>query len=311
MKKSLKRIITTILAVATVGSTAVLFTGCGEKSDEEKVKDALNDFAAGAMDDLSAMNDLGELSSPETEPQKETVKLDLLNKIISDKLYTVKYYDESDYYNGFYIRLNDTVDIDGYTVELREKTDKYDYNPNTMWDIKKGGEKLASFVMTRDTEATKEISNNKIVVSIGESTPFSEDNSEVEFEFTEKSCENIEIDVPAELTEAECKQHIDELKEAASVEFKKDNMYSSFKTPKLDGVYYFLGDAANARVIFVYSVNYFDQDSIVYVESDRPFILDGELNFFGIDSNYIGSKSDIEHGYASGAIDLTQGTKIG
>ena len=91
----------------------------------------------------------------------------------------------------------------------------------------------------------------------------------------------------------------------------KDNMYSSFKTPKLDGVYYFLGDAANARVIFVYSVNYFDQDSIVYVESDRPFILDGELNFFSIDSNYIGSKSDIEHGYASGAIDLTQGTKIG
>ena len=104
---------------------------------------------------------------------------------------------------------------------------------------------------------------------------------------------------------------MDELKEAASVEFKKDNMYSSFKTPKLDGVYYFPGDAANARVIFVYSVNYFDQDSIVYVESDRPFILDGELNFFSIDSNFIGSKSDIEHGYASGAIDLTQGTKIG
>ena len=180
-----------------------------------------------------------------------------------------------------------------------------------MWDIKKGGEKLASFVMTRDTEATKEISNNKIVVSIGEGTPFSEENSEVEFEFAETSRDNIAIDVPAELTEAECKQHIDELKEAASVEFKKDNMYSSFKTPKLDGVYYFLGDAANARVIFVYSVNYFDQDSIVYVESDRPFILDGELNFFSIDSNYIGSKSDIEHGYASGAIDLTQGTKIG
>ena len=281
MKKSLKRIITTILAVATVGSTAVLFAGCGEKSDEEKVKDALNDFAAGAMNDLSEMNDLGELSSPETEPQKETVKLDLLNKIISDKLYTVKYYDDSDYYNGFYIHLNDTVDIDGYTVELREKTDKYDYNPNTMWDIKKGGEKLASFVMTRDTE------------------------------FTETSRDNIAIDVPAELTEAECKQHMDELKEAASVEFKKDNMYSSYKTPKLDGVYYFPGDAANARVIFVYSVNYFDQDSIVYVESDRPFILDGELNFFSIDSNFIGSKSDIEHGYASGAVDLTQGTKIG
>lgn len=309
MKKSLKRIVTTILAVATVGSTAVLFTGCGEKSDEEKVKDALNDFAAGAMNDLSAMNDLGELSLPETEPQKETVELNLLDKIISGKLYTVKYYDES-YNNGFYIRLNDTIDIDGYTVELSAKKEEYDSGWQE-WDIKKSGEKLASFDMTRDTKATTEISNNKIVVSIGEGTPFSGDNSEVEFEFTEKSRENIEIDVPAELTEAECKQHIDELKEAASVEFKKDNMYSAYKTPNLDGVYYFPGDAANARVIFVYSVNYFNQDCIVYVESDRPFILGGELDFFSIDSDFIGSKSDIEHGYAARAIDLTQGTKIG
>ena len=83
-KTTVKRIITTILAVATVGSTAALFAGCGEKSPEEKAKDALNDFASEAMNDLNAL-------SPKEETQKETVELNLLDKIVSDKLYTVKF----------------------------------------------------------------------------------------------------------------------------------------------------------------------------------------------------------------------------
>ena len=42
MKKTLKRIVIAILAVATVASTAFVFAGCGEKSDVEKAKDAVN-----------------------------------------------------------------------------------------------------------------------------------------------------------------------------------------------------------------------------------------------------------------------------
>ncbi len=42
MKKTLKRIVIAILAVATVASTAFVFAGCGEKSEEEKAKDAVN-----------------------------------------------------------------------------------------------------------------------------------------------------------------------------------------------------------------------------------------------------------------------------
>lgn len=50
MKKSIKRAITIILAIATVASTAALFAGCGEKSDEEKAKDALNSWADAIKD---------------------------------------------------------------------------------------------------------------------------------------------------------------------------------------------------------------------------------------------------------------------
>lgn len=302
-KTTVKRIITGILAVTTIASSALLFAGCGEKSPEEKAKDALNDFASEAMNDLNAL-------SPKKETQKETVELNLMDKIISDKLYTVKYNADKNH-NGFYIHLNDAIDVDGYTVELREKKDEYDYNPHTIWDIKKSGEKLAWFVMTRDTKAATEIKGNKMIVSIGASDPISEDNSEVDFKFTEKSRENIEIDVPAALTQDECKQHMDELKATASDVFKNDYMSDSYKTPKLDGVYYFPGDIANVQVYFVYSVNYFNQDCVVYVELERPFILDGKMDFFNTDLMNVGTKSDIEHGYAPAAIDFSQGTKIG
>ena len=302
-KATAKRIITGILAVTAIASSAFLFAGCGEKSPEEKAKDALNDFASEAMNDLNAL-------SPKEETQKETVELNLMDKIISDKLYTVKYNADKNH-NGFYVHLNDAIDVDGYTVELREKKDEYNYYPNTIWDIKKSGEKLAWFVMTRDTRAATEIKGNKMIVSIGAGDPISEDNSEVDFKFTEKSRENIEIDVPAALTQDECKQHMDELKATASDVFKNDYMSDSYKTPKLDGVYYFPGDIANAQVYFVYSVNHYNQDCVVYVEMERPFILDGKMDFFSTDLLFIGSKSDIEHGYATQAIDFSQGTKIG
>ncbi len=302
-KATAKRIITGILAVTAIASSAFLFAGCGEKSPEEKAKDALNDFASEAMNDLNAL-------SPKEETQKETVELNLMDKIISDKLYTVKYNADKNH-NGFYVHLNDAIDVDGYTVELREKKDEYNYYPNTIWDIKKSGEKLAWFVMTRDTRAATEIKGNKMIVSIGAGDPISEDNSEVDFKFTEKSRENIEIDVPAALTQDECKQHMDELKATASDVFKNDYMSDSYKTPKLDGVYYFPGDIANAQVYFVYSVNHYNQDCVVYVEMERPFILDGKMDFFNTDLLFIGSKSDIEHGYATQAIDFSQGTKIG
>ena len=302
-KTTVKRIITGILAVTTIASSALLFAGCGEKSPEEKAKDALNDFASEAMNDLNAL-------SPKEETQKETVELNLMDKIISDKLYTVKYNADKNH-NGFYVHLNDAIDVDGYTVELREKKDEYNYYPNTIWDIKKSGEKLAWFVMTRDTRAATEIKGNKMIVTIGAGDLISEDNSEVDFKFTEKSRENIEIDVPAALTQDECKQHMDELKATASDVFKNDYMSDSYKTPKLDGVYYFPGDIANAQVYFVYSVNYYNQDCVVYVELERPFILDGKMDFFNTDLKFIGTKSDIEHGYATQAIDFSQATRIG
>ena len=50
MKKSIKRTITIILAIATVAATAALFAGCGEKSDEEKAMDAINSWADSIKD---------------------------------------------------------------------------------------------------------------------------------------------------------------------------------------------------------------------------------------------------------------------
>ena len=210
MKKTIKRIITAILAVSTVASTAVLFAGCGEKSEEEKAKDAIK----------NAYNSYKN-AADESSEEVEKVELNLLDKIVSDKLYTLKFLDG--YNGGFYIRLNDTIDIDGYTVELRDKTrDKTDeYNSGWKeWVIKKDGEELAWFEMDRDTYPIKEINNNKIVVQInakGILDPAK--NSDVEFEFTETRRDDVEIDVPAELTQDECKQHMDELKEAASDEY--------------------------------------------------------------------------------------------
>ncbi len=55
MKKTLKRIVIAILAVATVASTAFVFAGCGEKSDEEKAKDAVNSM----MDQFKGSRRLG------------------------------------------------------------------------------------------------------------------------------------------------------------------------------------------------------------------------------------------------------------
>jgi len=45
MKKSIKRTIAIILAIVTIAATAAVFAGCGEKSDEEKAKDAINSWA--------------------------------------------------------------------------------------------------------------------------------------------------------------------------------------------------------------------------------------------------------------------------
>lgn len=309
-KTTVKRIITTILAVATVGSTAALFAGCGEKSPEEKAKDAISDM-------YNKYKNSSKKSSEEEEEEKETVELNLLDKIVSDKLYTLKLYNK-EYAGGFYIRLNDVIDIDGYTVELRDKKDEYDSGSKD-WDIKKDGEKLASFEMDRDTNISTEINNNKITVSISAYDLTSEENSEVEFKFTETERDDIEVDVPAALTHDECKQHIDELKAAAWDEFKDDlaRIDGGGKDrahPKLEGVYYFSGDygllgdsenADKAHILFDFSVNMdedvisFDPDNVRGVIT-YPVIFDGELKFI---KNYtIKSYGDI---------DLSKSIKIG
>ena len=313
-KTTVKRIITTILAVATVGSTAALFAGCGEKSPEEKAKDAISDM-------YNKYKNAADESSEEEE--KETVELNLLDKIVSDKLYTVKFIREESGSEGFYIRLNDAIDIDGYTVELQNKKDEFDPNSYQDWDIKKDGEKLASFRMYRDTWATSKIDNNKIAVSISAYDPPSEENSEVKFKFTETSRDDIEVDVPAALTQDECKQHMDELKAAAWDEFKDkltaiDNNGKDHAHPKLDGVYYFYGNydeylftdsddnAERTALVFEFSLNidkdviHFGPDNFRGVMS-HPFILDGKVNFCTTKSTQLGFQEET----------MSKGTKIG
>ncbi len=313
-KTTVKRIITTILAVATVGSTAALFAGCGEKSPEEKAKDAISDM-------YNKYKNAADESSEEEE--KETVELNLLDKIVSDKLYTVKFIREESGNEGFYIRLNDAIDIDGYTVELRDKKDEYDPESYQDWDIKKDGEKLAWFRMRRDTWATSKIDNNKIAVSISAATPTSEENSEVEFKFTETERDDIEVDVPAALTQDECKQHMDELKAAAWDEFKDkltaiDDNGKDRAHPKLDGVYYFYGNydeylftdsddnAERTALVFDFSLN-IDKD-VIYFGSGKfrgimshPFILDGKVNFCTTNPTQLGFQEET----------MSKGTKIG
>lgn len=311
MKKTIKWIITGILAVSTIATSAFLLAGCGEKSAEDKIRDAYNSYKSSS-----------EQSYDEEETgEKETVELDLIDKIISDRLYTLKFYD--DYNGGLYIHIDDTIDIDGYTVELREKTEEYD-SYHQPWDIKKDGETLASFEMSRDSYATREINdNNNIAVTIWiDENPCSEETSSVEFKFTETERDNIEIDVPAALTEAECKQHMDELKAAAWDRFKDslsayDENDVDIARPKLDGVYYFHGDydflggsnnAEKTFLVFDFSLNLdIPEDTISFAPSNirgimvRPFFLDGELT---ICQSYTESWGFDDE-------DLAQGTKIG
>ena len=303
-KTTVKRIITGILAVTTIASSALLFAGCGEKSPEEKAKDAISDM-------YNSYKNSSEESSEEKE--KETVELNLLDKIVSDKLYTLKINKDN---QCFYIRLNDTIDVDGYTVELRneEKTEEYDSGWKE-WDIKKDGKKLASFSMSRDKQDNDIINSNKITVSISAGTPTSEENSEVDFKFTEAERRYIEIDVPAALTPDECKQHMDEIKAKAWDEFENNMNGLENANPKLDGVYYFQGNydffysdnAGKVHMVFDFALNLDkgaktlslgpSNEKLVTV---NPFILDGEVFF--LDSYIANMFADI---------DFSQGTKIG
>ena len=148
-KTTAKRIITGILSVITIASSALLLAGCGEKSPKEKIRDAYNDYKNSSTqsykekfsaayngyknssaksyeeefeDEYDDEYDDYEISSTETSVEKETVELNLVDNIVSDKLYTLRFNtDENN--KGFYIRLYDTIYIDGYTVECCEKED--------------------------------------------------------------------------------------------------------------------------------------------------------------------------------------------
>ena len=147
-----------------------------------------------------------------------------------------------------------------------------------------------------------------MVVSISTYAPTSKENSEVEFKFTESRRDNIEIDVPAELTPDECKQHIDELKAMAWEEFKDDLTNYDIKNRKSDGVYYFPDDydfpgdlKKTAHLLFVYSFKKDNRDFHKYGVALRPFIIDSELKFLNSRTASFSVRDD----------DLSQATKIG
>ncbi|MEE0674776.1 MAG: hypothetical protein UCN61_02755 [Ruminococcus sp.] len=138
MKKTIKRIIATILAVATIGSAAVLFTGCC-KSDEEKAKDAINDLVSGAE------NDIGGSSKSDS---KQTLSFDLLQHIVDNKEYEVVHDDAlNNYvYVAYYLKINPTIEIDGYTFKKTKEESHYNkFLLLSEWELCKDGETLGTF----------------------------------------------------------------------------------------------------------------------------------------------------------------------
>lgn len=112
MKQTVKRIITAALAVSTVASSAVFFTGCG-KSKEEKALDALKSLADSAQNDLDSKSEKETTTEAEKLPEFSAV----LEYLDDNQLYTLK---RPEYGDGFYLSFPQSFDVNDYHYVKQE-----------------------------------------------------------------------------------------------------------------------------------------------------------------------------------------------
>ena len=273
-KTTVKRIITTILAVATVGSTAALFAGCGAKSPEEKAKDALNDFASEAMNDLNAL-------SSKTKSKKEREEVDLTDfRKAATENYTIAFFADDQVIipnPRFYPIFSSPLEVNGYTY-----TQKGDYKMEGMsqsestWEISKDGVKCAECIIEAKWSGLEDPSTFTLYAY---QVPHSvTDESDASFTYTETT--NFDLNVPAALTADECKQHLNEL-ETLLKNNTDTSQYKDKKNFKLDGIYYFNDTKGKECIRALYSYDHVLSGS-VYVVTDGtyPFFDGSEIKAF-------------------------------
>lgn len=288
MKKSLKRVITTILAVATVGSTAVLFAGCGEKSDEEKVMDALNDLASGAM------NDINSFSGKQSSVKKEKVDVNFFKAIDENKAYTVKKNDLADEY---YLELDQEIEADGFTfTKTKDEPAQSEYERYvSVWDVTKDGKKAATVYINADVSWVEANKADCFTIYAGSTQVAPEADSEYEIHldwtYDQNEVQNIHripIESPKRLTLEESKQNVAKIKEYLNKAYPITNGHMSITTYKEY-------DVSNAALKNIYYIpeetrgGYTTPEQIFAVYSGvvEGDILYGDGALFGITMPYV------------------------
>lgn len=266
MKKTAKRIITGILAVTTVASSAVLFTGCGSSPKEK----------ASAL--VSAVE------SKIEEKKQNTLDLSKFNEeVVNKKLYTVEFYPDS-VNNGvsasFYLKINSPIEIDGFTfTKVKDEEDNGMGLMMSDWEITKDGSKCPDCrIFTNwggfDNPNTFELSSN-VEQSLAEV-------DDTKFTFLPAKAKKYEVEIPAALTADESKERADEIQKL--IEANTDMEYYKEKSTKLEGIYYFKGNPGEECLRAIYSYNFWEgidsteeQIMYFYVDGTYPFMDGDEL----------------------------------
>lgn len=209
MKKSIKRVITIILAIATVAATAALFAGCGEKSDEEKIMDAFNDLANDAKNDL---NDGAK--NKQSSVEKEEVTLNFYKTIKETKPYTIK---ASQLSHKFYLEFDQTMEVDGFTLtKTDEKIPESEYSDySCRWEIAKDGKKVGTIDFPLNDVGYG--INNNYQMTFKSLNGYIADESDSEYKLSVDMDESeITVDVPKAYTEQEAKQNLAQFKDMSN-----------------------------------------------------------------------------------------------
>ena len=305
-KTTAKRIITGILAVSTIASSALLFAGCGEKSDEEKVVDALSELAG----DYNS-----KLSKAQSSKEVEKVKPGFFKTIEANKAYTIKKYTtEDDTESFFYAEVNSPIEADGFTF-TKTKPEEYDSTLNHFgsdWEISKDGEKKATFNLCEYTGNIDE--NYQVTVRMYTSSGVNDvpgSEYSISLDYSDNYGNNeFKADVPKPLTSEDCAQHLTEIKafaESLPITDGKVTLHSDWTGDtvisdlKAKDTYYAPADGDDyPYIVYVYTGKSNDTDGgskdmyvgFVYY---YPFIQDGKLDSLkNLGTNEIIYGNDIE-----------------
>lgn len=253
MKKTMiKRTIAAALAVTTLAGSAVLFTGCG-KSDEEKAKDAFAAFMSDTESDLREFSKAKGATQPTTKP-KEKVDLKDFRKAVFENN-TVAF--DGDEQNDspqpyFYLKVNSPLEVNGYTYTQKGEDKRSSYKGSVSeWEIAKNGVKYAELILTTKWMGLEKPNTFQLQAKVSGSAGYTD---ECDATFLGTDINNFDINIPAALTEEECKKNVAALEKLLSDKTPKGDYKD--KDLKLEGIYYFKGNPGEECARAVYSYNY-------------------------------------------------------